>query len=91
MTGPHSEHLEPPAPAYACTYQSLVELLAAIDRVAPPDEYEHCETPAVFATAVVRRRRGQDIEIYTQTCDAHDRQFHTVPGYQKSVRLRQPR
>lgn len=84
--GPHGEHL-----IYACRYQHLAFLLAVLDGVLPPEDLPPCEVPASFATAVIRRRDGQDVEIYTQTCDAHDREFHTATGYQKSVRLRQPR
>lgn len=72
---------------YACRYQLLVEVLAAIDHHELPTLLP-CAEPAVFSTAIVRKRDGQDIEIYTQTCAGHDHGFHDAAGYHRSPRLR---
>lgn len=73
--------------SYACRYQLLVEVLAAIDHHELPTLLP-CAEPAVFSTAIVRKRDGQQVEIYTQTCKAHDAVFHIYDGYVRSKRLR---
>ena len=74
-----------------CRYRKLAVLLAVLNRPGPPrDDLTPCFELAVFSTGVVLRSDGQDIEIYTQTCEAHDRLAHSIPGYARSNRMRQP-
>lgn len=74
-----------------CRYLALVEILAAIDGFDVPDDLPRCAEPATFSTFVVRKRDGQDVEIYTRTCASHDEQAHVINGYVRSIGLRQPK
>lgn len=76
--------------AYECKYQSLAVLLALIDDTSWPGLGGWCDQSAAFSTYVQRKREGQDVEIYTRTCERHDELAHGIPGYVRSVRLRQP-
>lgn len=78
-----------PEPLLDCRFQSLDVLLSLIDDD-PGVPAGPCDQPAAFSTFVVRKREGQDVEIYTRTCEAHDQLAHGIPGYGRSVRLRQP-
>lgn len=73
-----------------CRFQSLAVILSLIDDTPWPGPSGQCDSPAAFSTYVQRKREGQDVEIYTRTCEQHDRLAHGIPGYGRSVRLRQP-
>jgi len=81
--------MTPPLP---CRYALLEEAIALLDRnVDLSEAMEPCGEPAEFSTLVKRRRPGQDIEIYTLTCDGHDRLAQAVTGYVKSIALGRPK
>ncbi len=80
-----------PTEPLRCAYLTLVEVLAAIDKTDVPDDLPACHDEALFVTYVMRKRAGQDIEIYTQTCDRCDHRVHATPGYIRSVHLRRPK
>jgi len=82
-----------PSEPLSCRYIDLTWLLNAIDRI-HPESWEclpSCDEPAAWSTFVRRSRDGQDVEIYTRTCEGHDASFHAATGYVRSVRLRQPK
>lgn len=81
-----------PAPIdLRCAYAALVELLAVIDRRPVPDELPSCDEVAAFSVGVVRKRPGQDVEIWTQVCHGHERPASLTPGYARSIPLRVPK
>jgi hypothetical protein len=81
---------EPSSPL-PCAYQLLPELLAAIDRTPPPDELPPCDAPAEYSVQVVRKRLGQDVEIWTAMCAPHQVETAAVPGVGRSMHLRHPK
>lgn len=77
---------------YSCQYRKLAVRLAMLKAPGPdPRGMTPCANAPVFSTAVILRSEGQDIEIYTETCEDHERLADSIPGHGRSNRLRQPR
>lgn len=79
-----------PAPSgpLLCKVGALVELLAILD--GHPVDVPLCDELAVFSVGVMRKRPGQDVEIWTQVCPVHERPASLTPGYLRSVPLARP-
>lgn len=77
--------------AEPCRYSWLVDVLAALDRTTPEPTLD-CPEPATYSTPVVRKRPGQEVEVWTALCDVHDEAAQGLPGYgNRSVKLARPR
>lgn len=75
-----------------CRFELLAEVVALLDRDVDLSEVaEPCDQDAAFSTFIARKRPGQDVEIYTLTCEGHDQQAHVRPGYVRSIGLGRPK
>jgi hypothetical protein len=73
-----------------CQYRKLAALHGWLNGYDPGD-LPMCTKPGTFSTGVVVKGEGQDVEIWTLTCDSHDRLTHSTHGYTRSMRLRAPK